>query len=178
MAKGAAVLKLLIGLMGLALATGAQAATLAPALQPLSFLVGKWEGGGEVSDSGGRALGVSIISAQADGKALLRDDHNDLFDKAGKQTGQFHQIMLIYPDAGGVRGDYVDGEGHVIHYGPATIVAGQSVEFVSTAPPGAPVFRLRYDAEGTEALKISFAIRPPGQTTFQPIAVGEVHRAK
>ena len=171
------MLKLLTGLAALAFATGAQAATLTPALQPLTFLIGKWDGGGQVSDTGGRDHGVSVISIQADGQALLRDDRTALFDKAGRPTGDFHQIMLIYPEAGGVRADYVDGEGHVIHYGPATIVAGKSAEFVSRATAGAPVFRLRYEAVGADELKIAFSIQPPGQTAFQPIAVGEVRRA-
>jgi hypothetical protein len=172
------MLRLLTALAGLAMATGVQAATLTPSLQPLNFLVGAWEGAGEVSDTGGHAHGVSAITIEADGKALLRNDRNEVLDKAGKPTQAFHQMMLIYPDAGGVRADYVDGEGHVIHYGPAAIVDGKSVEFVSTAPAGAPVFRLRYDAVGADRLKISFSIQPPGQTAFQPIAVGEVHRTR
>ncbi len=176
--KGAAMFKLLMGLIALAVATGAQAATLTPALRPLGFLVGAWKGVGEVNDTGGRAHGVSTMSIEADGNALLRNDRNEVFDKAGKPTRAFHQMMLIYSDAGGVLGDYVDGEGHVIHYGPAAIVDGRSVEFLSIASAGAPVFRLRYDAVGVDTLKISFSIQPPGQSAFQPIAVGEVRRVK
>jgi hypothetical protein len=161
-----------------ALAGGAWAAELTPALQPLGFLVGHWEGGGPVSDTGGRAHGVSAITVEADGRALWRNDRNETFDKSGKPTGGFGQVMLIYPEAGGVKADYVDGEGHVIHYGPAVIVAGRSVEFTSIAPASAPTFRLLYETEGADTLKISFTFRPPGGTTFLPIAVGEVHRVK
>ena len=167
-------------LMILALATAgpaqAQTKTLVTALQPLQFLVGHWQGGGEVSDTGGRSKGVSTISVEADGRALLRNDRTEVSGKAGHRAQGFSQLMTIYPDTGGVRADYVDGEGHVIHYGPASIVPGRSVEFTSVGPAEAPVFRLRYDAEGPDTLEIGFAIRPPGQTAFQPIAVGDVHR--
>jgi len=170
--------RLILILLALAAAgpAGAQTKTLVTALQPLQFLVGRWEGGGEVSDTGGRAHGVSTISIEADGRALLRSDRNALLDKAGKPTEGFGQLMTIYADAGGVRADYVDGEGHVIHYGPAGIVAGKSVEFTSVAAAGTPVFRLRYEADGPDTLRIAFMIEPPGQTAFQPIAIGELHR--
>jgi hypothetical protein len=56
---------------------------------------------------GGTSKGGSIISAQSDGNALLRVDHTELFDKAGKPAGGFHQTMLIYPDNGAIRADYV-----------------------------------------------------------------------
>lgn len=155
----------------------ASAAELAGPLKPLAFLVGRWEGGGAVADTGAAAKGVSVISVEANGGVILRKDHTDLFDKAGKPSGGFDQIMMVYPDAQGVRGEYSDGQ-HLIHYGSAKVEAGKSVEFTSVAQPGAPTFRLRYDVEGPDALKVTFGMIPPGQTAFQPIAVGELHRAR
>lgn len=154
----------------------AQTMTPVAALKPLEFLVGRWEGGGRVADGGESAQGASTISVEANGRVLLRQDRNTVFDKTGKATQSFGQVMMIYAEADGVRADYADGEGHVIHYGPAAIVAGSSVEFASSAPPGAPVFRLRYEARGPNELRIAFAVRPPGQAAFQPIADGVVHR--
>jgi quercetin dioxygenase-like cupin family protein len=156
---------------------GAGAQTLQGALKPLQFLVGHWEGSGEVTATGGTARGVSDMTVEADGHLLLRRDRNETLDKAGHREGGLGQMMSIYEEGGAVRGDYVDGEGHVIHYGPATVVDGKSVEFTSVTPPGAPAFRLRYEADGPDALKIWFGIEPPGQTSFNPIAIGEVHRA-
>lgn len=155
----------------------ARAATLDGALKPLEFLVGKWEGAGAVQETGGRARGVSVISVEANGKALLRNDHNETYDKAGKLKESFGQLMTVYEEGGAVKADYVDGEGHVIHYGPAVAVDGKSVEFTSIAPPGAPVFRLRYEASGADGLKVWFGIRAPGKADFAPIATGELHRA-
>jgi quercetin dioxygenase-like cupin family protein len=160
----------------LAFATGVGAAELKGALKPLTFLVGHWEGGGEVKETGGQARGVSDMTVEADGRLLLRRDRNETLDAAGKAVGGLGQMMSVYEESGAVRADYVDGEGHVIHYGPAAIVPGRSVEFTSVAPAG-PLFRLRYEAEGVDTLKIWFGIKPPGAAEFQPIAIGAVHRA-
>jgi len=170
-------LALLGSTLDLAMASGGGAQTLAGPLEPLSFLVGRWEGGGPVSDTGGRATGVSTISIAAGGRALVRRDQSQLFDKQGALSEGLDQLMTLYPEAGGVRADYLDGQGHVIHYGPASIVPGKSLEFTSEAAPGAPVFRLRYDADGPDRLKIAFMIRPPGQSAFQPIAIGTLRRS-
>lgn len=153
-------------------------AELAAPLKPIAFLVGRWEGAGEARDAGAPEHGVSTISVEADGRALLRSDRTAVAGKPGRPGQSFSQMMMIYAEADGVHADYVDGEGHVIHYGLASVVAGRSVEFTSAAPAGAPVFRLRYDAEGADALKVAFMIRPPGAPEFQPIAVGEVHRSR
>ncbi len=159
------------------LASGVSAAELAAPLKPLAFLVGRWDGGGVVADTGGTAKGFSTITVEANGGVLLRKDHTALFDKAGKLTGGFDQVMMIYPDAGGVRADYSDGQ-HLIHYTSARVEPGRSVEFIGDARPGAPTFRLRYEIEGPDVLTVTFGVVPPGQTTFQPIATGELHRAK
>ncbi len=107
----------LAGLSFLALApVSASAATLAPALRPLQFLVGTWDGGkGVVADTGGTSSGVSTLTVEADGAVLLRKDHTDLFDKAGKPSGGFDQIMMIYVEGETLHADY-QGGGHLIHY--------------------------------------------------------------
>jgi hypothetical protein len=154
---------------------GAQAA-LKPPMAPLNFLVGNWNSGdGKVADTGGTSKGGSVITAQSDGWAILRQDHTELFDKAGKPAGGFHQTMVIYPDNGAIRADYVDGEGHTIHYVASEIVAGKSVTFSSPLKEF-PVFRLRYELQAPGALAVSFGMTPPGQTQFRAIAEGTLHR--
>jgi len=163
----------------LLLATPALAApALKPALQPLAFLVGKWDSGdGKVAETGGTSKGGSVITVESDGSVLLRRDHTELFDKAGKPAGGFHQTMIVYPDAGTIHADYVDGEGHAIHYVSAEIVAEKSVSF-SSAPGQGPVFRLTYEAKAPGALTVSFGMTPPGQSEFRPIATGTLRRVK
>ena len=168
-----------IGSFTLLLATPVFAdAALKPALQPIAFLVGNWDSGeGKVAETGGTSKGGSLISVESDGSALLRRDHTELFDKAGKPAGGFHQTMLIYPDGNTLKADYVDGEGHAIHYVSADVMAGKSVTF-NGAPGQGPVFRLTYEMKMPDMLTVTFGMTPPGASEFRPIATGTLKRAK
>jgi len=168
-----------IGSFTLLLATPAYAgATLKPPLQPIAFLVGNWDTGeGKVAETGGTSKGGSMISVESDGSALLRRDHTELFDKAGKPAGGFHQTMLIYTDADKVKADYVDGEGHAIHYVSADVVPGKSVTF-NGAPGQGPLFKLTYEMKAPDQLAVTFGMTPPGAAEFRPIATGTLKKMK
>jgi hypothetical protein len=165
----------------LALALAAAPAAAAPPKGPLAglaFLVGEWRADdGVVPDVHGVSRGRSTIAAEANGAALVRRDRTEVFDAAGKPINAFEQSMLVYAEAGGVKADYVDGEGHVIHYVSAEVVPGQAVTFVS-APGAGPVFRLRYEAKGADAVAVTFGLTPPGGAPFQTIATGTLRRAR
>jgi len=166
----------LIAALLLAGMSTASAAPLKPELSGLSFLIGNWAGGGKVADTGGSARGKSKITAEANGAVLQRHDHTDLYDATGKPTGGFDQLMLVYADAGAIHADYFDGT-HVIHYVQAEITPGKSVVFTS-APGAGPTFRLTYVLKAPDSLDVAFAMAPPGQTAFNPIATGTVHKAR
>jgi hypothetical protein len=154
-----------------------QPAPLKPALAGLDFLIGRWTGvDGRVADTGGTSKGSSVITAQAGGAVLLRQDHTDLFDAGGKPLGGFDQIMTVYVEAGSLRADYLDGD-HVIHYTSATVDPGKSVVFISAASPGVPVFRLRYELQTPDTLGVSFAMAAPGQSEFHDIATGALRKS-
>lgn len=162
--------------LAVALPAAAQAPALKPSLSGVAFLVGDWSSGtGKVADTGGTATGSSRISVEVGGAALLRRDHTELRDAAGKPTGGFDQIMLIYPESDALHGDYSDGT-HVIHYTSAVVTPGRSVVFTS-APGGGPVFRLGYMLTDPKTLAVSFAMAPPGGD-FHPIATGSLTRAR
>lgn len=165
-------------LAALALASASSVqAPLKSGLSPIGFLVGRWASGdGKVADTGGASRGSSLFTVEANGDVLLRRDHTELFNAQGKPAGGFDQIMMIYADAGSIHADY-SGEGHLIHYVSAEVSPGRSVVFTSARQPGAPVFRLGYVLQADGALGVSFAMAPPGQAAFQPIAAGVLKRA-
>ena len=171
---------LIIALVLAAIASPAlgQTATLAPPLAGIGFLLGDWTGGGKVADTGGTSRGTSHITTEADGHMLLRRDRNELFDANGKLAGGFSQTMLIYPEAGTLRADYGDGEGHVIHYTAAAITPGRAVVFTSPAAPTAPGFQLSYALTPAGDLGVDFAMLPPGGGTSRPIASGTLKKAQ
>jgi hypothetical protein len=154
----------------------ADASPLKPDLAGIGFLVGRWESGdGKVADTGGTSKGSSVVTVEANGEALLRRDHTDLFDAKRSPSGSFDQIMLIYPEGGTIHADYSDGQ-HVIHYTSATVVSGKSVTFSSAAQTGAPTFRLRYELHAPDTLIVTFGVTSPGQGEFQPIATGTLKK--
>lgn len=159
-------------------AAAGEATQLKPALAPLGFLVGSWGAGtGRAADTRANLRGTSTFTVEAGGGVLLRRDHTELFDAKGRPSGGFDQIMIIYAEGGTLSADYSDGD-HVIHYTQAQVVSGHSVAFLSGGPPVAPRFKLVYDLKAADDLGVSFEIEPPAETTFRPIAVGELHRQK
>jgi hypothetical protein len=141
-------------------------------LAGIGFLVGRWDSdNGKVADTGGTSKGFSRVTVEANGAALLRRDHTDLFDAAKKPSGGFDQIMLVYPENRTIHADYSDGQ-HVIHYTSATVVAGESVTFSSVSQPDSPTFKLTYEFHAPDTLNVTFGMVPPGQSAFRPIASG------
>jgi hypothetical protein len=170
---------LALALAAAASATAAQPAKLKPALAGIGFLVGDWSSGvGKVADTGDTDRGGSRITVEADGAALLRQDHTETFDAHGKPTGAFHQVMLIYPEGGTLHADYSDGEGHVIHYVSAAVTPGRSVVFTGQAQPGAPSFRLAYELTAKGDLAVDFGMVPPGGGGVHTIAAGVLKKAR
>jgi hypothetical protein len=157
------------------LAQSTSAAPLQPPLAGLSFLLGTWRSGtGQVADTGGTARGASVMTSEANGAVLLRRDHTDLFDRAGKPHGGFDSLMIVHAAPSGLAAAYFDGT-HVIQYDTVTISPGKSVVFATAPSPRAPTFRLTYTLTKS-TLSVDFGMAPPGQTAFHPIATGTLHK--
>jgi hypothetical protein len=141
---------------------------------PIGFLIGKWTGEGK-SEGGNTDRGTSSIEPIVGGTALLRRDHNDVIDSKGKRVESFDQVMLIYAEAGTLRGDYTDGS-HIIHYRSATVNPGVSVQFVTEMTPDAPAFRLTYSKMSPSILGVRFEMALPGTTEFHTVAEGQISK--
>jgi len=156
----------------------AQPLPLRGQLAGLAFLLGDWSNGrGVVAETGGTSTGRSSFTAEVDGTVLLRRDHTDLFDKAGKAAGGFDQMMWIYAEGGTLHADYADDR-HVIHYTSAAVTPDRSVTFTSAAQPGAPQFQLSYVLQSPTTLDVTFAIKPPAAPAWQIIAKGELTHSR
>ncbi len=154
-------------------AASAQTPSLKGGLEGLDFLVGHWSTPthGKVADTGGSSTGESVFTPEVGGSVLLRRDHVSLYDAAGKPTGAFDIMMMIYPEAGGIHADYADGD-HIIHYMSASVTPGKAVTFVSASSPTTPTFKLSYVLSKPKVIDIDFSMAPPGSTDFHPIATG------
>ena len=166
-----------IAVAGAGALASARAPHLSPQLDGLSFLVGNWASGrGHVADTGGTSTGRSMITEEVGGNVLLRRDHTDLFDAAGKPSGSLEQVMMIYPEDGSVHADYSDGT-HIIHYVTTEIVAGHSVIFTSEHKANSPTFRLRYELTRPTTLSVTFQMAAPGSADFHLVAAGSLTKA-
>lgn len=135
---------------------------------PLRFLLGEWvgEGGGKP----GEGAGGFTFAPDLDGKILVRKSWTDFPPKPGEAKGARHEDLLVISPAGNVlRATYWDNEGHVIQY----TVTGEAdrVTFESDEAPGAPRFKLVYEAQKDKRVKIQFLISMAGKP-YQPYITG------
>jgi hypothetical protein len=152
----------------------ASAQTLPDSIAGVAFLIGDWTGGG-ASQGGMTDAGTSSIHLIVGGNAIERRDHNDVTDKDGKLQQSFDQVMLIYPEDGTLRADYLDGA-HTIHYVKATVEPGVSVRFESRETPGMPVYTLTYRRNSPDTLSVTFMSQMPGSQSVLLIAAGTMTR--
>lgn len=148
-------------------AADAPAPGLTGPVAALGFMVGDWRGDGQGVGAG--AGGDSAMHPDLGGRVLVRRDH--VLTKAG---GAFDIYMIVYPDQNGLRAEFIDTEGHTIHYA-ATPGPGPKVTFVSPGSAQAPRFRLTYAAVNPDRLHIRFEIAPPGGD-YKAYSEGDVVR--
>ncbi len=137
------------------------------ALEPLRFLLGDWQadGGGKP----GEARGGFTFALGLQDRVLVRTNYAEYPAAAGKTASRHDDLMVLYAtEAGELRADYYDSEGHVIHYVGTSPAAGELV-LVSEISGSAPRFRLTYRRGADGALGGSFEVAPPGKPdSFEP----------
>jgi hypothetical protein len=129
-----------------------QATPQMPDWKPFQFLLGTWEAQPDPASGG------TVFEPALQGRILIRRN----FSLTG---GSRHDDLMIirFDDEKKVfRADYIDNEGHLIHYRIVTSVEGQ-LTFLSTAGPEAPTYKLTYKAVTADVIDGSFDIAPPGK---------------
>ncbi len=127
----------------------------------LAFLVGEWTaaaGGGKPGEVAG---GGFSLERELGGAVLVRRNRAEYAPLPGQPRGAAHDdLMVIYPEGGGLRAVYFDNEGHVVRY--AVTAEDGRVTFESEPGPG-PRFRLVYQRRGEDEVSIAFLVAAPGR---------------
>jgi hypothetical protein len=161
--------------LGAGTLTPVLAARLPPALAPLEFLTGDWEGSG--SGTPGQGQGGTTFAPGLQDRVLIRTNVAITAASGTTPASRHDDLMIVYVDErGAVRADYYDNEGHVIRYAVTSPRPGQAV-FTSDATAAGPQYRLTYDARPSGVVSGTFAIAPPGKPgAFSPYLTWEMKR--
>ncbi len=162
-------------LLGIGTLCPARAASLPPALAPLEFLLGDWEGGG--GGTPGQSQGGTSFAPSLQDRVIIRTNFAVTAATGTTPASRHDDLMIVYADErGAVRADYYDNEGHVIRYTVTAPRPGRAV-FTSAAAAGVPQYRLTYDAGPSGLVSGTFAIAPPDKPgAFTPYLTWEMKR--
>lgn len=128
--------------------------------QPLAFLLGAWDAGANAG-APGQGAGGCVFRLDLQDKVIVRTSHAEYPAAGGRPAATHDDLMIVYAgEAGGLRADYYDNEGHVIRYG-VTANADGSVSFLSDVAGGAPRYRLGYRPGTDGAVEGRFEVAPP-----------------
>ena len=141
----------------LIVSTGMMQAEGPTSLAPFQFLLGEWEG---IGDQAGATGGFTFASGVQE-HVIVRTNYSNTPPSDGKPASRHDDLMVIYVDAGVVKAEYFDSEGHVIRY-VAEARTGQVV-FLSEIKAAEPRYRLTYARGSATTLNGTFDIAPPGK---------------
>jgi hypothetical protein len=126
-------------------------------LAPLQFLLGAWEG---IGDQAGATGGFTFAPGVQD-HVIIRTNYSNTPPRGGKPASRHDDLMVIYVDAGLVRAEYFDSEGHVLRY--VADARPDEVVFLSEIKPSEPRYRLSYTRGSATTLNGKFDVAPPGK---------------
>ena len=125
------------------------------------FLLGDWVGEG--SGDPGRGNGGFTFSLDLHNTVLVRKNYADYPATKDRPAFSHNDLMIIYQEDGRTKADYFDNERHVIHYTVSLSNDSTSFAFISNPVGSEPRYRLTNTKEGTDSIRITFEIAPPGK---------------
>lgn len=128
------------------------------ALVPVRFLLGEWSSVGHGTP--GDATGVATFAPALRGKVITRMSYAEYPATEKGPASRHEDLMVIYANAGGIRADYYDSEGHTIRYA-VRVDEANHAEFTSDPATGEPRFRLLYVLDSDGRLNGTFEIASP-----------------
>jgi len=142
-------------------------------LAPLQFLLGEWEG---IGDQAGATGGFTFAPGVQD-RVIVRTNYSNTPPHGGTPASRHDDLMVIYVDAGVVKADYFDNEGHVIYYSVVLSEDKRTITLLSEPVATAPRFRFIYNLLKDNSLSMEFDIAPPGKPdSFSKYVEGKARR--
>lgn len=141
------------------------------------FLLGEWVGEG--SGDPGQGSGGFTFSLDLQNTVLVRKNYATYPATKDHSAFSHNDLMIVYQEKGTTRAEYFDNEQHVIHY--TISISSDSTSFVFVSDPVAsePRYRLTNTKQGTDSIKITFEIAPPGKPdSFTRYIEAVAHRKK
>ena len=160
-------------LMLLSLGVAVRAEAPAP-LAPFHFLLGDWEG---IGDQGGATGGFTFAPGAQD-RVIVRTNHSNTPPSGGRAASRHDDLMVMYVEAGLVKAEYFDSEGHVIRYVAAETHPGEVV-FLSEIKATEPRYRLTYTQASATTVNGRFDVAPSGKPeAFAPFLSWSARKVK
>jgi hypothetical protein len=123
-----------------------------------NFLIGEWigMGGGSIS---GKGAGGSIFKYDLDSNLIVRENYAQYPEQNNNPVYTHKDLMIIYFQSVKPKAVYFDNEKHVINYN--IEFSDNKIIFISEEIKGIPQFRLTYEREDDNKMKLYFDIAPP-----------------
>jgi hypothetical protein len=126
-------------------------------LAAFQFLLGEWK---SIDDQAGATGGFSFAPGVQD-RVIVRTNYSNTPPSSDRPASRHDDLMVIYVDAGLVKAEYFDSEGHVIRY--VVDARPGAVVFLSEIKTSEPRYRLTYTRGSATTLNGRFEVAPPGR---------------
>ena len=143
----------------------------------LRSLVGHWTAAG--AGAPGQGAGDFTFEPGLQGTILVRKSHTEYPATKDRQASVHDDLLIVFRDPderseGALRAIYFDNEGHVIRYGVSMF--GDRIIFATDPAEHGMHYRLTYERDGGDTLRVQFEVAQPGKT-FTTYVTGTAKRS-